>query len=109
MFLKKIGDCDVCKGAEAKFIACATGYPEPSVEWFKNGQKLYPNSKIKMEADKNGLLRLTVRDVDEADVGKYSCRVYNSHGEDNCNAELLFECKCNQQKFFKINSIEFFS
>lgn len=47
-----------------------------------------------MESDKNGLLRLTVRDVDEGDVGKYTCRVYNSHGEDNCSAELLFECKC---------------
>lgn len=30
-FLKKIGDIEVYEGMKAKFTACATGYPEPSM------------------------------------------------------------------------------
>lgn len=32
-FLKKIGDVEVFRGLSAKFTACATGTPEPDVEW----------------------------------------------------------------------------
>lgn len=32
-FLKKIGDIEVFRGMSAKFTACATGSPEPDVEW----------------------------------------------------------------------------
>lgn len=33
-FLKKIGDIEVFRGMSAKFTACATGTPEPDVEWY---------------------------------------------------------------------------
>lgn len=77
----------------AKFTACATGYPDPEVEWFKNGQKLFPSERITMDKESNGLLRLVVKDVDEGDVGRYSCRVFNPHGSETCDAELIFDCK----------------
>lgn len=38
-----------------------------------------------------GLLRLTINNCTQADVGKYTCRIYNTHGEDVCNAELVFD------------------
>ncbi|XP_030557678.1 obscurin isoform X1 [Drosophila novamexicana] len=91
VFLKKIGDCDVYEGMTAKFTACAAGYPEPEVEWFKNDQKLFPSEKIEAEKESNGLLRLTIKNVTEADVGRYSCRIYNPYGEEVCNAELLYD------------------
>lgn len=78
---------------EAKFTACASGYPEPEVEWFKNGQKLFPTEKITMDIEPNGLLRLTIKDAEETDVGRYSCRVFNPHGDDTCHAELFYDCK----------------
>ncbi|XP_055374379.1 obscurin isoform X3 [Condylostylus longicornis] len=90
-FLKKIGDCEVYEGMVAKFTACATGVPEPEVEWFKNGQKLFPSEKIKMDIEPNGLLRLTVHNVDQSDVGKYSCRIFNPYGDDSCQAELFYD------------------
>lgn len=94
VFLKRIGDTEVYHGMNAKFTACVTGYPEPEVEWFKNGQKLFPTEKISIDTEQNGLLRLTVHDIDENDVGRYSCRVYNPHGDDTCHAELYYDCKC---------------
>lgn len=90
-FLKKIGEIEVYEGMKARFTACATGWPEPDVEWFRNGDRIYPSDRTLIEAEPNGLLRLTVHNTTHADVGKYSCRIYNPHGEDMCHAELLFD------------------
>ncbi|XP_037951991.1 obscurin isoform X2 [Teleopsis dalmanni] len=90
-FLKKIADCNIYEGMTAKFTACATGYPEPEVEWLKNGHILQPSDKILIENQPNGLLRLAIKNMDETDAGRYSCRIYNAHGEDLCDANLIFE------------------
>ena len=62
-FLKKIGDCEVYEGTTAKFTACASGFPEPDYHWFRNGQRLFANDRIRMEREGSGLLRLTIRNV----------------------------------------------
>ena len=90
-FLKKIGDCEVYEGMTAKFTACASGYPEPEFEWYKNGLRIFPTDRIKMEREGSGLLRLTIRLVDEPDVGLYRLRVFNAHGDADCEAELCYD------------------
>lgn len=77
----------------AKFTACATGYPEPEFEWFRDSIKLYENRRVKIDDEGNGLLRLTITNIDVGDVGKYRLRIFNPHGEAFCEAELRFECK----------------
>lgn len=99
MFLKKIGDIEVYEGMKARFTACATGWPEPDVEWFLNGDRIYPNDHTQVEVEPNGLLRLTINNTTPADVGKYTCRVFNPHGEDMCDAEMIFDCKRNINVF----------
>lgn len=106
VFLKQIGDCDVFDGMAAKFTACATGYPEPEVEWFRNDQRIFPSDRIVLDKEPNGLLRLTIKNVTEADVGRYSCRIYNPYGDDVCNAELLYDGKHNTNS--TISSYTFF-
>ncbi|XP_023037819.2 obscurin isoform X1 [Drosophila willistoni] len=98
VFLKKIGDCDVYEGMAAKFTACATGYPEPEVEWFKNDKKLFPSDRFLIDIEPNGLLRLTIKNVTEYDVGRYSCRIYNPYGDDICHAELFYDTLDSQQR-----------
>jgi len=78
---------------KAKFTACASGFPEPTAEWFKDGQLIKSDDRIHIEAETNGLLRLTIENIDEPDVGKYACRIFNQHGEDTCLADLIFDCK----------------
>ena len=90
-FLKKIGDTEVYEFMTAKFTACASGYPEPEYEWYRNGLRLFPNDRIKVEREGSGLLRLTIRLVDESDIGSYKLRVFNPHGEATCEAELRFD------------------
>ncbi|XP_024939523.1 obscurin isoform X4 [Cephus cinctus] len=90
-FLKRIGDCEVFKAMTAKFTACVTGYPDPEFEWFRNGEKIWPSERIRMDNEGNGLLRLIIAGVDEGDVGKYSLRIFNPHGEDTCHAEMTYD------------------
>lgn len=89
--MKRIGDTELFKGMTAKFTACATGFPEPEVEWYRNDTKLYPSNRIKMEKDRAGLLRLTISGLDHDDIGKYSCKIFNEHGSDICHANLNFD------------------
>ncbi|KAL0901988.1 hypothetical protein ABMA27_007123 [Loxostege sticticalis] len=90
-FLKKIGDIEVFRGMSAKFTACATGTPEPDVEWFRNDDRLFPCERIRMDKETTGLLRLTLSGVDPSDVGTYKCRIYNPHGEAVCSAQLTYD------------------
>lgn len=93
-FLKRLGDCEVYKGMTAKFTACVTGSPEPEYEWYRDGNKLWPTDRILMEDEGHGLLRLCIYHVDEDDAGFYSLRIFNPHGEDTSQAEMIYECKC---------------
>ncbi|KAG5678438.1 hypothetical protein PVAND_008111 [Polypedilum vanderplanki] len=90
-FLKKIANAEVVGGMRAKFTACISGFPEPEIEWLKNGNKLFGGDRFKLEAEKNGLLRLIINDVRDTDAGKYTCKARNKHGEDNCSADLIYE------------------
>ncbi|XP_022821456.1 obscurin isoform X5 [Spodoptera litura] len=90
-FLKKIGDIEVFRGMSAKFTACATGTPEPDVEWYRNDERLFPCERIRMDKETTGLLRLTIGGVAPSDVGTYRCRIYNAHGDATCSAELTYD------------------
>ncbi|KAL0112247.1 hypothetical protein PUN28_011952 [Cardiocondyla obscurior] len=89
-FLKRIGDCEIYRGMPAKFTACVTGYPEPDFEWYRNGDRIWPTDRIKMDQE-GSLLRLTIFNVDELDAGKYVLKIFNPHGEDSCSAEMVYE------------------
>lgn len=97
-FLKKIGGIEIYQGMKAKFTACAQGTPEPDSEWYKDDVKLVPSERVKIDTEANGLLRLTIENADEADVGKYSCRIFNPHGEDICHAELVYDTLENKSR-----------
>ena len=60
-FLKKIGDIEVYEGMKARFTACASGYPEPEVEWFLNGDRVYPNDRTQIEAEPNGKILVEIK------------------------------------------------
>lgn len=42
------------EGMKARFTACASGWPEPEVEWFLNGDRIYPNDRTQIEIEPNG-------------------------------------------------------
>jgi hypothetical protein len=95
-FLKTIGNTEVYPGMAAKFTACVGGFPEPEFEWFRNQRdKIFGTDRVKLERDGagSGLLRLIIKDVDIGDLGDYTLRIWNEHGDAECSAYLKYDCK----------------
>ena len=46
-----------------------------------------------VENDGSGLVRLTLRTVDETDAGRYRLKIRNSEGEAACEADLTYDCE----------------
>ncbi|XP_065086396.1 obscurin isoform X3 [Ochlerotatus camptorhynchus] len=90
-FLKKPIDMTVLEGMKAKFTACVDGFPLPTVEWIRDGHRLVPSEKYRIEADINGLARLIVDDIQEEDLGRYTCKISNNLAEVLAHANLRFE------------------
>ncbi|XP_052897549.1 obscurin [Anopheles moucheti] len=90
-FMKKLTDMTLLDGMKAKLTVCVDGFPMPTVEWIRDGRRLVPSEKYRIEAERNGLARLIVDDVQEEDLGRYSCKAVNNLGEAICHANLKFE------------------
>ncbi|XP_054708126.1 obscurin-like [Uloborus diversus] len=91
MFLKKLKDISIPNGTTAKLTACICGSPKPEVKWFKDGQQLSANSRIKMEAESNGVVRLLVEQAMKQDVGTYRLSIANQFGSETCTTTLNVE------------------
>ncbi|XP_058829179.1 obscurin isoform X2 [Topomyia yanbarensis] len=90
-FMKKPVDIRVLEGMKAKFTACVDGFPLPTVEWIRDGHRLVPSEKYRIESDINGLARLIIDDVQEEDLGRYTCKISNNLAEVLAHANLHFE------------------
>ena len=44
-----------------------------------------------MEADGSGLIRLILKHADEGDAGRYKLKIFNTHGEAACEADLSYD------------------
>jgi len=90
-FLKKIGDEMVFRGMAARFTALVTGTPEPEFEFFFNNKPLFATDRIHIVQERSGLIRLSLAYVEESDIGVYRLRVFNKHGEESCEARLVYD------------------
>merc|ERR1719462_70908 len=90
-FLKKIGDEMVFRGMAARFTALVTGVPEPEFEFFFNNKPMFPTDRIHIVQERTGLIRLSMAYVEESDIGNYKLRVWNKHGEQTCEAKLIYD------------------
>ncbi|CAJ0582924.1 unnamed protein product, partial [Mesorhabditis spiculigera] len=61
------------------------GTPRPDIQWFKNGQALFPTEKMIVEGGGTGLL---IRDASAADEGNYRCEAKNQAGTANINVAV---------------------
>ena len=73
-------------------LSCnATGNPEPSISWVKDGFPMNRNSRINFSQD-NKLL--TITNISRTDSGDYRCVARNRVGNDTSNSKVNVLCKC---------------
>ncbi|KAK5975978.1 hypothetical protein GCK32_004118, partial [Trichostrongylus colubriformis] len=71
------------QGNVVEMIVCATGWPTPTVKWFKDGQELQnqgPDGDLVMFTDDRGIHHLVLLNVRPKDEGEYALEATNKLG-----------------------------
>lgn len=88
-FKDKMKGVEVVEGDSAVFNVRISGYPEPSVEWFRGTTKLTNDDRYAIEEHKEETsFSLTINDVKREDTGMYKCVASNEVGKNTCRADL---------------------
>ena len=81
-------------------LSCnATGNPEPSISWVKNGFPINSNSRISFSQDNK---QLTITNISRTDSGEYQCAARNRVGNDTSNSTVNVLCKCRTLFYFQV-------
>ncbi|GCB67613.1 hypothetical protein scyTo_0000750 [Scyliorhinus torazame] len=80
-------ECIVVEGSPVTLEIDVTGFPEPTLTWYKNGQKLTTDQHFKI-SNKEGKHILFIDKVSDKDAGIYVVRAKNSNGTVSSNAIL---------------------
>ncbi|XP_007449749.1 PREDICTED: myosin light chain kinase, smooth muscle isoform X1 [Lipotes vexillifer] len=89
-FATKLGRAVVKEGQMGRFSCKITGRPQPQVSWLKGDVPLQPSSRVSM-SEKNGVQVLEIHEVNQDDVGVYTCMVVNGSGKASMSAELSIQ------------------
>ncbi|XP_045396076.1 myosin light chain kinase, smooth muscle isoform X2 [Lemur catta] len=89
-FATKLGRAVVKEGQTGRFSCKITGRPQPQVTWLKGNIPLQPSARVSM-SEKNGVQVLEIQEVNQDDVGVYTCLVVNGSGKASMSAELSIQ------------------
>lgn len=76
------------KGNDIDIIVKFTATPTPVDEWTVNGHILKKSKRIISSIDECSAI-LTIRDMQEKDLGDYNLKLTNPHGEDNIEINVI--------------------
>ena len=82
-FTRKLTDARLFGGDNLKLECAVTGYPEPTVKWFRDSQRLPEFSSIE-----NDKIAIEVPNVTTQHAGIYMCKVTNSAGSVSCTCRV---------------------
>ncbi|XP_031784410.1 obscurin isoform X4 [Nasonia vitripennis] len=80
-FKKGLEDLKAMVGEPLKLRVQVVAFPNPTVQWFKDGMPLRPSKEIYFSNDPNGLIGMTIDELRPEDAGLYSIVVSNELGE----------------------------
>lgn len=88
MFTKVPTDKVLASGVNIEYQCEAVGAPTPTIEWYKDGKRLYTNKRMNV-IDSSQKLKITQVTFD--DSGEYLCRAINTQGKVEVAANLKIE------------------
>ncbi|NWT65536.1 TITIN protein, partial [Prunella himalayana] len=78
-FVRLISDYSTFVGASVCFQCLVTGFPRPSIRWYKDGV-LLEGDRYCAQEEQNGLHSLTIENLVQSDSGQYKCVATNRAG-----------------------------
>lgn len=82
----------VDQGVDVVLEGILDGYPTPDVTWSKNGNTIVPNDTIQISYELNHA-KLTIKNVNVKDAGKYTCSAVNEAGSAVSTTDLVVKSK----------------
>ncbi|XP_033299533.1 obscurin isoform X7 [Bombus bifarius] len=98
-FSKPLEDAKAIVGQPLKLEAQVVAFPNPQVQWFKDGIPLRQSKEIYFMNEPNGIIGLRIDYVRPEDAGVYSMTVSNSLGEITGSAKVEIEEKEKRPEF----------
>ncbi|KAK9307269.1 hypothetical protein QLX08_002302 [Tetragonisca angustula] len=98
-FSKSLEDTKAVVGQPLKLEAQVVAFPNPQVQWFKDGIPLRHSKEIYFMNEPNGVIGLRIDHVRPEDAGVYSMTVSNSLGEITGSAKVEVEEKEKRPEF----------
>lgn len=86
--IKPAETVEVEEGKPARIECQISGQPKPTVEWFKDSEKVKESKRIRPESD-NETFSLNFKETELDDEGDYKCVACNEFGSVSSQAELL--------------------
>ncbi|XP_043361347.1 coiled-coil domain-containing protein 141 isoform X5 [Dermochelys coriacea] len=99
-FSKLLSNVTVMEGSPVTLEVEVAGFPEPSLTWYKKGQKLTADEHLKL-LQKDTKHALFIQTVCDADAGLYVVRAKNSSGTISSSAILHVKVQGKQPKFIQ--------
>ena len=94
----KLGKMDTSKnvvlGDDLEITCDVSGYPYPTVNWFKDGKPLMPNKRITIID--NGMYKnaiLSIHDLEFEDKGEYTCNATSVENPSGVTATIVIRVK----------------
>lgn len=87
VFLQELTNLQVMDGSQVRMAVEVTANPPPEVIWLHNGKEIQESEDFQFEKNGNEY-SLFIQEVFPEDTGKYTCEVWNDHGEVQTQAIL---------------------
>ncbi|KAG7203298.1 hypothetical protein KM043_010391 [Ampulex compressa] len=98
-FAKPLEDAKAVVGQPLKLEAQIVAFPNPQLQWFKDGLPLRQTKEVYFINEPNGLIGLRIDSVRPEDAGTYTLTVSNSLGETTGAAKVEVEEKEKRPEF----------
>jgi len=89
-FTTKLKTKTVSADSCVKLTCSVSGVPEPDIQWYRNGEKIYSSLNCCMR-NNNGLVSLEIAVASHENEGQYICEASNSEGTVSCSAHITVE------------------
>lgn len=86
-FIQKLVDMEAPTTDPTRLTCRVSGFPEPDIEWYRNGDLLYPGIKYSMSRE-GDQCHLNIPYPRGRDSGTFECHAKNIVGEDKCSAKI---------------------
>lgn len=89
---QQLKDVTIEEGKSASLTLKASGLPEPTVKWFKDGNEVSADARIKIKKEA-GSYSMSVDKCTAKDQGTYEAKILNSLGEASAKCTVTVDCK----------------